>query len=442
MLLHKTFRTPAGSRSSLLLGLMMLLILPLFLASCEDQRIQTMTWTEYEPVYMSEAEFMNSVTVAPPRDLEVPGKIYFYDGYLFVNERNDGIHIIDNHDPANPVNVGFITIPASKDLAVKGTLLYADSHKDLLVFDISDLQNPELIERVEDVFNTSANIAPGFTTVQVDASKGVVVDWKEVKREEVCEGNCHSNPQLGIVTSERGVTFDSAFSGSTDSAGGVGGSLARFAIKGNYLYAVDHTDLITFDIETDNTDQLSQSNVGWAIETIFPYNDNLFIGSERAMYIYHLQNPANPQQLSTYWHATACDPIVVEGDHAFVTLRQSERCPQGVNRLEVVNVSDLTNPYQVNFYEMLNPHGLGIDDGNLFVSEGEFGLKIMDASNPLDIKLLRHIEDIKSYDVIPFNNVLMVTGDQGIIQYDYSDINDLKKLSTIPVFGDDDDEVL
>jgi hypothetical protein len=91
---------------------------------------------------------------------------------------------------------------------------------------------------------------------------------------------------------------------------------------------------------------------------------------------------------------------------------------------------------------MLNPHGLGIDDGNLFVSEGEYGLKVMDASNPLDIKLLRHIEEIKSYDVIPYNDVLMVTGENGIIQYDYSDINNLKELSTIPVFGERNDEVL
>jgi hypothetical protein len=417
--------------------MIMLLLVPLFFISCEDQRVQTITWIEYEPVYMSEAEFLNSVTVAPPKDLQVPGKIYFYRGYLFVNERNEGIHIIDNRDPANPVNIGFITIPASKDLAVKGDLLYADSHKDLLVFDISDLQNPELIERIEDVFNTAANIAPGFTTQQIEPSKGLVVDWKKVKREEICDGNCQSNSQWGFVTLES-TSFDASTS-SSESGGGVGGSLARFAINGNYLYAVDHTDLITFDIETDDTDQLSQSSVGWAIETIFPYNDNLFIGSERAMYIYELQNPANPQQLSVYWHATACDPIVVEGDYAFVTLRESERCPMGENRLEVVNVSDLSTPYMVNFYEMKNPHGLGIDDGNLFVSEGEFGLKIMDASNPLDIKLLRHIEDIKSYDVIPYNDVLMVTGDEGIIQYDYSDINDLKKLSTIPVFGDDDE---
>ncbi len=440
MLSNKTFRTNVTSLPSIFFGMMMLLLVPLLLTSCNDQKVQTITWTEFEPVYMSEADFMNSVTVVPPKDLEVPGKIYFYEGYLFVNERNEGVHIIDNRDPANPVNVGFITIPASKDLAVKEDLLYADSHKDLLVFDLSDLQNPELIERIEDVFNTAANMAPGFTTQQVDPSQGLVVDWKKVEREEICEGNCESHPQWG-VRNLGGAFFDTATNVSSESGGGggVGGSLARFAINGNYLYAVDHTDLITFDIETDDTDQVSQSNVGWAIETIFPYNDNLFIGSEQAMYIYHLQNPVNPQKLSTYWHATACDPVVVEGDFAFVTLRQSERCPQAENRLEVVNVSDLTSPYMVNSYEMKNPHGLGIDDGNLFVSEGEFGLKIMDASNPLDIKLLRHIEDIKTYDVIPFNDVLMVTGDEGIIQYDYSDINDLKKLSTIPVFGDDDE---
>lgn len=201
-------RENAQSRPSLIFGMMLLLLAFLFLASCEDQRVQTITWVEYEPVYMSEAEFMNSVTVTPPKDLEIPAKIYFYQGHLFVNERNEGIHIIDNRDASSPVNIAFISIPATKDLAVKGELLYADSQKDLLIFDISNLQNPELIERVEDVFNTAANIAPGFTTQQIDDSKGVVVDWKEVVREEICKVNCQSHPQWGVIQ-EKGVFFDS-----------------------------------------------------------------------------------------------------------------------------------------------------------------------------------------------------------------------------------------
>lgn len=81
---------------------------------------------------------------------------------------------------------------------------------------------------------------------------------------------------------------------------------------------------------------------------------------------------------------------------------------------------------------MINPEGLGIDNGDLFISEGEQGLKILDASDPNEVKLLRHIKDIRTYDVIPNNGILIVTGGSGIIQYDYSDINNLEHLSTIP----------
>ncbi len=413
------------------------LITILFLASCQDLHQQTITWVEYEPVYMTQEEFINAVDLEESRDLENPGKIYFYNGYLLVNEVNKGIHIFDNSDPASPQSVGFINIPANKDMAAKDDLLYADSQKDLLVFDIGNLHEPEMIKRVEDVFNKSANTAPGFTTQSVDASKGVVVDWKPVIREEVCDGNCRSHPASVFRTNQ--VSFDTFSSGSSDggSQTGVGGSMARFTITGDYLYAVDNQDLITFDISTSAT-RVDQQYVGWLIETIFPYGENLFIGSSNSMYIYDLSNPSTPNQLSVFRHATACDPVVVEDDYAYVTLRDGDNCPNtpGNNQLEVIDVKDLTNPEKVGIYEMINPHGLGIDNGKLFVSEGEHGLKIMDATNPFSLKEIRHITDIKTYDVIPLNNVLMVTGGSGIIQYDYSDINDLKHLSTIPVIND------
>lgn len=431
---ENTLRFRQPSFLSVTLGAFLLLCLPLLLASCSDKQVQTITWTEYEPVYMTHEEFINSVALEESRDLNNPGKIYFFDGHLFVNEVNKGVHIIDNRDPSAPVNVGFINIPANKDIAVNGDYLYADSQKDLLVFDISDLNSPEMIERIEDVFNTAARISPGFTTQSLDNSKGLVVDWKKVTREEVCEGNCNSHPanRTGIFFGTT-VATDASRAFGESSGGGVGGSMARFAITGGHLYAVDHRDLTTFNISS-GTAKVDQQNVGWAIETIFPYRGNLFIGSANAMYIYELENPAKPRHLSVYWHATACDPVVVEGDYAFVTLRKSDACPMGVNQLDVVDVADLANPKKVKSHSMINPHGLGIDDGNLFISEGDHGLKIMDASDPHNISLLRHITDIKTYDVIPYKGVLMVTGRDGIIQYDYSDINDLKHLSTIPVY--------
>ncbi len=413
-----------------------ILLVPLFLTSCQDIRTQTIKWVEFEPVYMTQEEFVNSVKLEESRLLGDPGKIYFYDGYLFVNEINKGIHIFDNRDPSLPQNIGFINIPANKDIAVRNDLLYADSQKDLLVFDISTLEQPELIDRIENVFNVSANTPPGFTTQTIDDSKGLVVDWKQVVREEICESNCKSHPAHGFRTT---IAFESTGTFRTLSGGtqiGVAGSMARFAITGDYLYAVDHSDLITFDVSNPNPAKASQQYVGWLIETIFPYKENLFVGSVNSMYIYDISSPANPNQLSVFRHATACDPVVVEGDYAYVTLRDGENCPNidGTNQLEVIDVSDLKNPKNIGIYEMIKPHGLGIDSGNLFISEGEYGLKIMDATNPHQVKLTRHITDIETYDVIPFNNVLMVTGASGIIQYDYSDINDLKHLSTIQVF--------
>ncbi|MCW9706115.1 LVIVD repeat-containing protein [Fodinibius salsisoli] len=410
-----------------LIGL--LLFIPLFFSACEDQRIQTVTRTEYEPVYMTEQEFQNAVQLEEPRQLEKPGKIYLYNGYLFVNEINKGVHIIDNRDPSSPSKIGFVNIPANKDIAVKGDRLYADSHSDLVVFDISDMQNAELIVRKEGVFEFSASKHPGYPYQPADPEKGIVVDWKKVEVEETCQGDCYNG--------HRGIFFDSQTGALSEagspSSGGIGGSMARFAITGDYLYAVDDQSLFAFDISSSDPTKVSKNDIGWSIETIFPYEQNLFIGSASAMYIYDISSPGFPEQLSIFPHFTACDPVVAEGDFAYVTLRNSERCPQGVNRLEVIDIQDLVSPQKVNTYQMLNPHGLGIDNGDLFVGEGDKGLRILDATDPANIKQIRHISDIKAMDVIPFDHVLMVTGKDGIVQYDYSDINNLELLSTIPV---------
>jgi len=435
----KAFKSYLHGRSSFNLFIrlsVLALALPIIFSACEDQRVQTVTWTEYEPVYMTQQEFDNAVKMDEPRELKNPGKIYLYGQHLFINDINKGVHIIDNSDPSNPSKVGFITIPANKDIAVKGDLLYADSHSDLLVFDISNMQDAELIAREEGVFQVSATTFPGFPYRSPDSSEGIVVDWEPVQMEETCRGDCQ--PQgWPVVFAESFNGGRLAAADGAAAAPGIGGSMARFAITGDYLYAVDEHSLYTFDVADREPVNLGKQSLGWAIETIFPYEENLFIGSETAMYIYDISNPSTPSELSIFPHMRACDPVVVEGDHAFVTLRSSPRCPLGDNKLEVIDIEDLLNPMKVAAYPMSNPHGLGIDNGNLFVTEGEAGLRILDAADPAKIKEIRHITDIQATDVIPFNNVLIVTGKQGILQYDYSNISNLQHLSTIPAIPDE-----
>ena len=150
------------------------------------------------------------------------------------------------------------------------------------------------------------------------------------------------------------------------------------------------------------------------------------------MLIYNTKNQATPQYESEVNHMTACDPVVVQGNYCYVTVRSNSFCAGDLNQLDVIDISDINNPVLQKSFEMTNPHGLGIDGNALFICDGEDGLKIFDATDPLTCgdKLLHRFKDIEAVDVIPFNNVAIVIGEDGIRQYDYSDLSNLELLSS------------
>ena len=90
---------------------------------------------------------------------------------------------------------------------------------------------------------------------------------------------------------------------------GVGGSLARFTIKDNFLYTVDFQTLKVFDITNVAEPVLKTSiEVGQGVETIFPLNNWLFLGTQNGMFIYQIDDKGTPQFVSNYQHITSCDP--------------------------------------------------------------------------------------------------------------------------------------
>ena len=169
------------------------------------------------------------------------------------------------------------------------------------------------------------------------------------------------------------------------------------------------------------------------IETIFPYEESLFIGSQTGMFIYDVSTPSSPSYLSEFVHVRSCDPVVVEGDYAYVTMRSGGNCRGWTNELNVVDISNLSNPSLVSTRNMTNPSGLGVDNGQLFLCDGDAGLKIFDSSNPWNMQLVDTKPEINAFDVIPYNNVLMMIGSDGLYQYSYSNINKLELLSIIPI---------
>jgi hypothetical protein len=63
------------------------------------------------------------------------------------------------------------------------------------------------------------------------------------------------------------------------------------------------------------------------------------------------------------------------------------------------------------------------------------GLKVFDVRDLMNIdqNLLSHETGFTTYDIITFNDLGIVIGKDGLVQYDISDPSDLKVLSTIAV---------
>lgn len=237
---------------------------------------------------------------------------------------------------------------------------------------------------------------------------------------------------LGMLYACKGVSESPVNGGGGNS--GIAGSMARFAIVENVLYTVTTQKLMIFDISNEQSPVArGEKAIGFNIETIFPYKNYLFLGSQSGMQIFDNSNPLVPTWISTYSHIMSCDPVVVQGQYAYVTLRTASACMRGANQLEIIDISNPKAPKLINVISMINPHGLGVDGDKLFVCEGNNGLKVFDISNPVSPLLQLTLSNIETYDVIPNNNVLIVTGKGGISQYDYSKKGELTLLSQIAV---------
>ena len=413
------------------------------LTGCTEPCEGTYTYKVYEPIYQTRAELLAAIKTQPAKALRKTGKIYAVDQYILVNEVNEGIHVIDNSNPSKPQNSSFISIPGNVDMAVRGKVLYADAASDLLALDFSNPKAITIIKHLENVFLPNQFIINGTTTASAP-SKGVIVGYKErvitEKRrcDEMAPTPATPNGWIEFDGANTANFANNALQSNNNSSTGKGGSMARFTLNGNYLYTVGANRMEIFNV-TNPADPQQKEPVylGNGIETIFPYQNKLFIGSNAGMFIYSLSNPAQPTYLGGYAHLRACDPVVVEGNYAYVTLRTNPNsfCGGMANQLDVVDISNPATPQVRKSYPMQNPHGLGIDNNVLFICEGNYGLKVFNTVNPDAItdNQLSYLKDLHAFDVIPLGKNLLVIGEDGFRQYDYSNPNTLKFLSKIPV---------
>lgn len=157
-------------------------LLALWLFSCDLKEVIPESVQGLAPIY-SGVDWKIIQSVAP-QPIQTLGKIYYKNGFLFVGEVGKGIHIIDNRNPSNPQRIKFLKIDGNTDIAIKGNILYANNAKDLVVMDISNLDEVKLLKRLPDVFpllDGSDMFPAGYSGYFecVDSKRGIVIGWEE-----------------------------------------------------------------------------------------------------------------------------------------------------------------------------------------------------------------------------------------------------------------------
>lgn len=132
----------------------------------------------YSPVLMERAVLENSVKLLEPQRHTNYGKIYRKDSLLFINELYEGVHVYDNSDPRNPVNLGFISIPGNIDIAIKNQYIYADNAVDLVVLEY-DGDKVNVVDRNKDVFPELESPDGGYSAdLNNRPENTVIVKWE------------------------------------------------------------------------------------------------------------------------------------------------------------------------------------------------------------------------------------------------------------------------
>lgn len=341
------------------------------------------------------------VSVSSAQEISLPGKIWVEGEYLYVNIIDDGILIFNNSDPSSPQQESWIPIPNCRELAVVKGILYANHYDDLVSLDMAEfIKNGtcEVISRIEGVFPERINT--------------------EKDRLPICRPATH----VGIASAK-------------------GGSMSRIAFDNmdnpNFLYVINEQEIQVYNVNNEGSMESVGSSIPVedVVETIFVQDGNLFLGAQSGMYIYSLDDPRRPQFTGRYTHLTSCDPVVVQDNLAYVTVRDGNNCGQTVNQLHVVNIENLSSPSLVRSYEMTNPHGLAVADDKVFICDGMAGLRVFQTDSPDSLRPISVDSDMgKAYDVIlnPENRHLVVVADNKVIQYNYSNtLGRLNKLSEV-----------
>lgn len=378
----------------------------------------SMTYQKATAIYGDLDSIRSIPLLIQKQELENPKNFYIGSDYVLVSEPNKGIHIYDNTDMQNPQRLSFIQLPFLREFYVKDNYLYVANVYDLVKIDITNVYNPVLISRAENVFwepkeNEKGEQLLGF-------KYETATDKFEINSEEAKEiknaGKLHLDFQKNVIPISSIPTY---FTGSNSNSKG---TLNKIAVEYGHVYVIEE-DVMHVISNNSVFKEVSTVKIDDNSETIYGTNNRLYLGSMTSMRIYNANNASSPVEISCVEHQESCDPVLPRGEVAYYTLRSSENegCNgKGENTLNLVDISNESLPVELKSINLDSPYGLCFANNYLFVGEGSNGLTIYDATNPKKLKNKIQISSLTVYDIMvhPNNpNIIIFSNSNGIEEY-------------------------
>ncbi|NJL75992.1 MAG: hypothetical protein HC892_14200 [Saprospiraceae bacterium] len=300
-------------------------VLCLLLQSCtKDLGSIEVSYMKATAIYGNLDEVRNTPLLEQSRVIDNPGKIFASEKYLLIGEEGEGIHLFDNTNEANPTPVSFLNIPGNREFFVQGNTLYAESFYDMLKIDLSDWSQPRIVDRVKNAFaeeftNASGQTLIGFdyqqVTEKLDKNGGLyqmILTNKDILNSTIYFDYTNQLIPPSVVPASFAASGDQAL-----------GTINRIVRYHDFVYVISRTNLLTFR-DNESFELLQVQTISDNMETIYPHDNQIFIGTPTSMLVYGLDNPENPNYLSNFQHATSCDPVLPVGKVTYLTLRTDD----------------------------------------------------------------------------------------------------------------------
>lgn len=182
---HRSFMLNNGTRVLFLTTIVAILFTGFAGSGCEKPEIEAYSGMGKKPVYLPVSE-LSDINNISPQPTGQTGTIFLQDTLFFMLEQKKGIHVFNVKDSLHVFVLTFFQIPAVTDFTIAGNRLYADSWKDLVTIDISDIYHIREIDRQLNVFSPLL-YPPLYSGIFecVDESKGAVVGWEDAMLDNV-----------------------------------------------------------------------------------------------------------------------------------------------------------------------------------------------------------------------------------------------------------------